>query len=47
MGVEVTIVCRSYPLKFIDDDVRQELIINLNKQGIKLELQADINKVQY
>lgn len=36
LGVKVTLVCRSYPLKMVDHSVREELYKNLEKTGLNL-----------
>ena len=45
LGVNVTMVCRSYPLKFIDDDIREHLYTNLTKLKVKYHLNAKHKRV--
>lgn len=44
-GSNVTMVCRSYPLKFIDDEIREQLYINLKKLNINCMLNAKHKRV--
>jgi len=44
-GSNVTMVCRSYPLKFIDHEIRDQLYINLKKLNVNYMLNAKHKKV--
>ena len=42
----MTLVCRSYPLKIVDEEVRQQLYVNLKKLGVQLKLATIHTRVE-